>query len=357
LVFRDVSANSAAVQLRGIMLLVPSMVMNRRPFYLAAAIAIAVYAVVAVVNSGPPPPTPNPPGTIAFAAFGDAPYDPLEDRRYLLTLRDIDQHDLAFAIQVGDIFWRPCSEERYQRSLNWFNGLKHPVIYVPGDNEWTDCWTRQEGGFDPRDRLALLRRIMYPRPAMTLGRRTFPLETQSANPALAEFVEHARWSASNLVFATLHIVGSGNFTETFPARTAADDEEVQRRLEASLAWLHETFAAAKSAAAGGIVIAFHANPGFYWSPADQRPFRPLLDALAEEAVAYGKPVLLIHGDTHEFTTDHPLRARGTNQPIANVTRLEVPGSPDVGWVRVVVTTGETPSFAFEQRVVPRWKFW
>lgn len=328
----------------------------RRPAA-AIAIVVAAYTIVSTVDSGPPAPTPNPAGTFAFAAFGDAPYDPLETRRYGLTLRDIDQHDLSFVIHIGDIFWRPCSQERYERSRNWFNGLKHPVIYVPGDNEWADCWTRQEGGFDPRDRLALLRRILYPRPAMTLGGRTLPLETQSANPALAEFVEHARWSANNLVFATLHIVGSGNFTERFPGRTAADDEEVRRRLEASLAWLHETFAAAKSRSANGVVIAFHANPGFDWSPADQMPFRPLLDALAKEAVAFGKPVLLIHGDTHHFITDHPLRASGTNQPIANVTRLEVPGSPDVGWVRVAVTTGDTPAFAFEQRVVPAWKFW
>jgi hypothetical protein len=328
-----------------------------RPLGLAATIAVTAYAIVSIVNSGPPPPAATVPGTVAFAALGDAPYDPLETRRYLLTLRDLDQHDLAFVIHVGDIFWRPCSQEMYQRSLNWFNDLKHPVIYVPGDNEWADCWTRQEGAFDPRDRLALLRRVMYPRPATTLGRRTFPLETQSANPALAEFVEHARWSANDLVFATLHVVGSRNFTEPFPGRTAADDDEARRRLEASLAWLRETFAAATSQAARGIVIAFHANPGFDWIPAGQSPYQPLLDVFAEEAVAFGKPVLLIHGDTHEFITDRPLRARGTSQPIANVTRLEVPGSPEVGWVRVSVTTGNTPAFAFEQRVVPAWKFW
>jgi hypothetical protein len=35
----------------------------------------------------------------------------------------------------------------------------------------------------------------------------------------------------------------------------------------------------------------------------------------------------------------------------------VPGSPLVGWVRVVVTPGSTPSFAFDQRLVPRWKYW
>jgi hypothetical protein len=320
-------------------------------------IGVASFATLVLSTIGPPAPTPNPPGTFAFGAFGDAPYYPWEDWRYPLVLRDMDRHDLAFSIHVGDIFWRPCSDDRYARSVSWFNGLKHPLIYVPGDNEWADCWTEQEGGFNPRDRLAHLRRTLYPRPASSLGRRTLPVDTQSATPAFAEFVEHARWSQSGLVFATVHVVGSGNFTERFPARTGADDEESRRRLEAALAWFHETFAQARSQSATAVVVAFHADPGFDGPTADQVPFRPLLDAFEDEAVAFDKPVLLIHGDSHHFITDHPLKARATQQTIRNVTRLEVPGSPLVGWVRVVVTTGVTPSFAFEQRLVPRWKYW
>jgi hypothetical protein len=323
------------------------------------SLLVVVAAFTALVRStnGPPAPTANPPGTFAFGALGDAPYYTWEDWRYPLTLEDMDGNDLAFSIHVGDIFWRPCSDDRYERSLRWFNGLKRPLIYIPGDNEWADCWTEQQGGFNPRDRLAHLRRTLYPRPAFSLGRQTLPLETQSANPAFAEFVEHARWSWSGLLFATIHVVGSGNFTQRFPARTAADDRESRRRLEAALAWFHETFARAKSQSATAVVVSFHADPGFYGSPANQAPFKPLLDAFEDEAVAFDRPVLLIHGDSHHFTTDHPLKARATQKTIGNVMRLEVPGSPLVGWVRVVVTPGATPSFAFEQRLVPRWKYW
>jgi hypothetical protein len=324
----------------------------------AAWLSIAVAAALLVrLTSGPPKPTPNPPGTFAFGALGDAPYYPWEDWRFPQTLQDMDGNDLAFAVHIGDIFWRPCSDERYERSVRWFNGLRHPLIYVPGDNEWADCWMEQEGGFDPRDRLAFLRRKLYPRPGVSLGRQALPLETQSSNPAYAEFVEHARWSRGGLVFATIHVVGSGNFTRPFPARTDADDQEARRRLEAALAWLHEAFAQATAQAATGVVVAFHADPGFDRTPKDQAPFRPLLDAIEDDAVAFGRPVLLIHGDSHDFKTDHPVKARATRQTIASITRLEVPGSPLVGWVRVVVTPGATPSFTFEQRLVPRWKYW
>jgi hypothetical protein len=332
--------------------------MIRRSVRSAVWLLIVVAIVIAIRStSGPPAPTPNPPGTFAFGALGDAPYYPWEDWRYPLVLQDMDGNDLAFSIHVGDMFWYPCSDERYERSLRWFNGLKRPLIYVPGDNEWADCWTPQEGGFDPRDRLARLRRTMYPRPASSLGRQTLPVDTQSANPAFAEFVEHARWSHSGLVFATIHVVGSGNFTQKFPGRTDADDQESRRRLEAALAWLHETFARATSESVTAVVVAFHADPGFDWTPADRSLFKPLLDALEDEAVPFEKPVLLIHGDSHHFITDHPLRTRATKQTIGNVTRLEVPGSPLVGWVRVVVTPGATPSFDFEQRLAPRWKYW
>jgi hypothetical protein len=324
---------------------------------LSLVLVVAVVTAFVIATAAPPAVTPNPPGTFAFGALGDAPYDMYESARYPLMLDDLDRHDLAFSIHVGDIFWRPCSENRYERSLHWFNDLRRPLIYVPGDNEWADCWTRQEGRFDPRDRLALLRRVLYPRPGFALGRDTFQLETQASDPAFPEFVEHTRWSHEGIVFATLHVVGSDNFTMPFPARTAADDEEARRRLMASLAWLQETFARAKAQSSTAVVVAFHADPSFEGTPADQAAFRPLLDAFEDEAVAFGKPVLLIHGDSHRFITDHPLNARATGQPIASVTRLEVPGSPDVGWVRVIVTPGMTPSFAFEQRVVPFWKYW
>lgn len=312
-------------------------------------------AVLIRVN-GLPPAAPNPPGAFAFGALGDAPYDPFESARYPQMLTDIDAHDLAFAIHVGDIFWRPCSEEMYARSLHWFNALERPLIYVPGDNEWADCWTRQEGGFNPRDRLALLRRIMYPRPGVSLGRTSLPIDTQSNESGYEEFVEQARWIHDRVVFATIHVVGSGNFALPFPGRQAADDEEMRRRLAASLAWLRSTFARAKADAAPAVVVAFHADPDFEGGQ-DQVRFRLLLDALEDEAIGFGKPVLLIHGDSHRFITDTPLRSRRDGRIVGNVTRLEVPGSPDVGWVRIVLTPGDRATFAFEARVVPFWKYW
>ena len=85
--------------------------------------------------------------------MGDAPFSVLEEFRFRLVLRDLDAHDLTSVISVGDIFWRPCTDEMYQRARDRFNGLRHPVIYTPGDNEWFDCWEPGSGGYQPQERL------------------------------------------------------------------------------------------------------------------------------------------------------------------------------------------------------------
>jgi hypothetical protein len=324
-----------------------------------ALVVMAMLAVAVWLTSGPPSPATTAPGTFAFAALGDAPYYWWEDLKFRQVKQDLNQHDLTFVIHIGDVFWRPCTDRHYQSVLDEFNQLRYPVIYTPGDNEWTDCWERPSGGFAPLERLASLRKIFFANPAESAGGRRLPLETQSTRPDFAEFVENARWSHAGVTFATVHLVGSSNAQKAFPDRKPEDDEAVVRRTKAAAAWLTETFAAATAGGAPAIVIAFHGAPGFNL-PADNRhrqSFEPFLDALEVETERFGRPVFVIHGDDHHYTVDQPLRRRTTGQPLANLTRLMVPGSPAVGWVRVVVTPGATTTFSPAARVVPQWKYW
>ncbi|WP_233554421.1 hypothetical protein [Deinococcus cavernae] len=73
--------------------------------------------------------------------------------------------------------------------------------------------------------------------------------------------------------------------------------------------------------------------------------RDTLTTLAAEAKAYGKPVLLIQGDSHTLIIDHPPTEAGANTALGqtaaspvlrNVTRLQVMGEADVGAVEVTV---------------------
>jgi len=327
--------------------------MKRRKVWLAGLILLLL-AVFVLATRGPGEPSPNPPGTFSFAALGDAPYYPWEDLRYRIVLQDLQAHDLSWVLQVGDIFWRPCTDRLYRRSLGWFNGLRHPVIYTPGDNEWFDCWEPGSGGFAPQGRLKRIRQIFFSQPTRSLGGRSLPLISQGG-----EFVENARWSHQGMVFATVNIIGSQNGMKPFPARTPEDDAAVKRRTEAAVAWVRETFNAAMAANATAVVIGFHANPAFEDSPDDpfRQSFEPFLKTLEEEAERFRRPVLVIQGDDHIYTVDHPLKRRTTGRTLETLTRLQVPGSPAVGWVRVVVKPGAANPFSFEEHVVPRWKYW
>jgi hypothetical protein len=331
-------------------------VSTRRYLVIAAFVALAG---VLFVTAGPPAPSVTPVGAISFAVLGDAPYYIWEEIRYRQVLKDLAAHDLHVVLHVGDILWRPCSDGRYRLSLDWFNALPAPVIYTPGDNEWADCWSPQAGRYVPLERLARLREMFFASPPASVGARRVSVATQAAQAPFKEFVENVRWTHEGLVFATVHLIGSGNGTQMFPGREAKDDEAVVKRTSAATAWLRETFGEAKSLGASAVILGFHANPSFERSPGDseRERYEPFLSALEEEVEAFGKPVLVAQGDDHIYLVDHPLVRRTTGRRLGNLTRLQVPGSPLVGWVRVVVTPGAAPSFTFEERVVPRWKYW
>ena len=307
----------------------------------AVIAAVAVIAFALFTKSAPPHPTPTPAGSFSFAALGDAPYYWWEDFHFRILLRELDATDLRFTIHIGDIFWRPCSDAMYAKVRQRFDHLRAPVVYTPGDNEWTDCWEPRVGGYAPLERLAHLRQVFYsdaPR---------IPLARQSGFP------ENARWEQQGVVFATVHLVGSRNAMKPFPGRTAADDLAAQQRTAADILWMREAFASKNARA---IVIAFHGSPAFDEPPGHyyRQPFQSFLAALEEEVARFGKPVLLIHGDEHQYHADSPIISR---HALSNFTRLEVPGSPDVGWVRVFVNPSQQKPFAFEEHVVPNWKYW
>ncbi len=313
-----------------------------------AAVLLAL-VVVLFLTKGPPPPRTLPPrGMFAFAALGDAPYNAWERLQYHLVITDIRQHDLRFVLHVGDIFWHPCTDDMYLKTRARFAQMGHPVIYTPGDNEWTDCWDDEAGRFSPLERLRWIRQIFFARQVPGVARQP-------------EFIENLRWQQDGFIFATVHLVDSMNGMRPFPARTAADDLAVRRRTDAATSWMQQAFALARSQGAKGAIIAFHADARLEMAPADRerQVYEPFIATLEQEVEHFDRPVLVIHGGGHTLLIDHPLVSRTTHHRLKNLTRLEVPGSPDVGWVWVgVAPNAPSPSpFVFEPTIFPRWKFW
>ena len=62
----------------------------------------------------------------------------------------------------------PCSDALFARRRALLARSAHPLVLLPGDNEWTDCHRPSAGAFDPLERLAALRRRFFA-PGRSLG--------------------------------------------------------------------------------------------------------------------------------------------------------------------------------------------
>ena len=73
--------------------------------------------------------------------------------------------------------------------------------------------------------------------------------------------------------------------------------------------------------------------------------RRFLAALESETLAFNRPVLFIHGDSHYFRIDKPLYDSKSKRMIEDLTRIESFGSPDVHWIRVTVDLAKPALFS------------
>ena len=291
-----------------------------------------------------------------FAAIGDVPYSEADSLRFARLQGRIDAEDLAFVLHVGDFKGggSSCADAALEARLRMFSRFRHPLVLLPGDNEWTDCHRERAGAWKPLERLARLRALFFTPPGRALGGGSLTLVSQAADPARAEFPEHVRWSREGVVFTALHLVGSENALAGFPGRTPEDDAEAARRTGAAIAWMREGFRVARETDAPALLIALHGNPRFETDrEADPPgPYTGFLRALSGETSAFRRPVLLVHGDSHYFRVDKPLTGPESGRRLDNFTRLEVFGSPHVHWVRVQVDPGDPQVFRFRQEIVP-----
>ena len=292
--------------------------------------------------------------SFSFGLWGDMPYKKAGDEvKMPALLRSINGSDIAFSIYDGDIKdgSSACSDEVYTQALAMFGQIRQPVVYVPGDNEWTDCHRRNNGGFDPLERLDHLRKVMIPS-TRSLGQRQMELTRQGK---LGEkFVENARFRYRDIEFMTFNIPGSNNnlvlnehecsnkSVRTTRECEVANVEHVERDA-ANITWLRQGFAKASAMKSRGIVVVMQADPGFDLPETEEvdesqapgvRGYRRFVDALVTETEYFDGQVLLVHGDTHFFKVDKPLYSPAKLLP--NLTRLQTFGSPSIHWVRVVV---------------------
>lgn len=325
-----------------------------------------------------------------FVALGDTAYNlPQDIPVYENLIQVINETKPEFSIHVGDTWGAmPCTDDKQRWILSWFEKYQQPLIYTPGDNEWTDCRKPEalkaymkmlekkatkdelmmlarlqsfdselagESFVDSNLILENIRQVFFSKPE-SLGAKRLKLTRQADESDYKEMVENARWSHQEVSFATINVPGSDmNFTINNEARAI----EAIRRNKANVAWVKQVFAKAKADKSKAVVLAIHASlfvdgSGGEFSNHKLRggmggPYYWITRAIKDEAAAFEKPVLLINGDFHEFVIDQPFRVdqgEGEAPKFDNITRLQVYGAPDIRAVKVSVDTSTPWVFGF-----------
>lgn len=282
---------------------------------------------------------------LRFFAVGDAPYGDAEYAPFTRLLQQVGERAPPFIVHVGDIKGggQPCSDARNRRVADLFAAQPVPVLYTPGDNEWTDCHRRAAGARDPLERLQALRERFFADPSVLHNE---PLGLVVPN---RDYPENGYFVYQDVVFVLLHVVGSDNNHRQGHAEAL---QEWRRRSAANRALLDQATGVAGARGARAMVLFFHANPLLEQSP-PSAGFRPFIDDLERLLDRYSGPVLAVHGDTHRFQFNRPWQRSGTVATAGErFWRLEVPGSPFLGGVWITLTDDVARPFLIEV-VYPR----
>ena len=320
----------------------------RKAIIAVGAIATALVAAMAPLSAASA--AAGSPNALTVAVYGDAPYGttPTDNAEFLSTPPFIDSvnadRQVSFVAHVGDIHSgkQYCTQAYDDSIAALWRAYQKPLVYTPGDNEWSDCHKTAEGGGtynattgqidyvldpathqpidyaggNPAANLALVRSIFFPQPGRTLGTSMHVLAQAQlfdrAHPSDRRFVENVMFDRGGTLFVTLNLPGGSNNDADIwygaPTMSSAQSQDVAERTGADLRWLDRAFAQARFDNDQAVVVLEQAD---MWdldgnTAAHLSAYDPFVDSLAQHTTQFGHPVLLINGDSHVYRSDNPL---------------------------------------------------
>src|SRR5262249_29979623 len=143
-----------------------------------AMLVLGALAMSAGAGATPPAGTDND-GALTLAVYGDSPYGKSnsDTAQFLATpafIKTINADpNVSLVIHVGDIHSgkQLCSKAYDQSIFDMWTAFTIPLVYTPGDNEWSDCQKSGEigGERDPLINLGYVRDIFFANPGHTLA--------------------------------------------------------------------------------------------------------------------------------------------------------------------------------------------
>jgi len=321
-----------------------------RKLAVAGVIAAAITAPVALAHDDD---RPNRPRNVVqtLAIIGDIPYGDPQIAAFPAKIGEINADPgVSRVLHLGDIKSGSsrCDDAYFQARLADFQSFQDPLVYTPGDNEWTDCHRASNGAYLPTERLGALRSTFFAEYGHTLGGHARVRAQSRAYP------ENVLWNDKRVQYGVVHVVGSNDGHAPWFGDRAGQPEttaeralrwrEVIAREAAALEWIDRIFDAAEERGAPAVVLGMQAD---MWDgpPEIQTAFEPMKAVIADRAARFAKPVLLLQGDSHTFKVDTP-----AGQP-ANLVRVVVDGAATVTrWLRLRVDPARAQVFSCENVV-------
>lgn len=340
--------------------------MPKRGFVTLVAVGLAssVMSTATASTAGSP---------LTLAVFGDSPYgmsayapagqsaDTSQFQKTPAFIGTVNSDpSVSDVIHVGDIHsGKEFCTEGYDASIaSAWHSFTKPLVYTPGDNEWSDCHKAsslaspgQGGGFydsasgainyvgtsglsantadcvsyhcgNPLDNLAAVRRNFFAQPGHTLGSGKLNVVSQATaydpgHPGDAQYVENVRWAQNDIVFVTVNVPGGSNNDADpwykVPTATQAQTDERTNRTAADVRWLDAAFADARAKHAKAVVITAQAD---MWDLDGKTTkhltnYEPIISEVAAKTTEFGRPVLMLNGDSHLYRSDNPLSPTAT----------------------------------------------
>lgn len=298
--------------------------------HLSAVISAGLLSACSVGEGDPP--TASLPTTFSFYAMGDTAYDGLASYdQYSSLIDEINQAAPPFTIHVGDTGNVGACDPDYHNGVKaFFDTFEQPLIYTPGDNEWADC---HGVAFE---RLHKLRQVFFSA-AFSQGKNPMPLQQQPPLKGEIGLPENAAWQYGGIHFATVHVTGSNNHWSDALGNPGMP---WATRNQANRVWIEHTIDQAISDDAPAVVLVLHAEL-FIWEP--NNGFDKIKNTLEAEAVKFGKPILLIDGDIHDYSLKRPFKAQ-------NILQLRPGGWPCITATRVTVDVNTSDVFSAPEPV-------
>lgn len=292
----------------------------------------------------------------SFALIGDMPYGTDALAPFDRVIGEINaDNDVQFVVHVGDVKKgsERCDDALIVSRFALYQKFRTPFIYTPGDNEWTDCHRESAGKFNPLERLAFVRKLFFPDPDFSTGGKKMRVVSQSQSQGFSEYVENVWFKHRQVLFATVHVIGSNNDLEPWSGIDKMDSvanpradrlAEYKAREAANLAWLDEVFR--ESIDCKAVFVAMQADPRFDLKAGapERAGFDVFLAKLQSLVLASGKTVILAQGDSHVLVIDQPF-------PTVRFTRLQTFGEDQIHWVKIGVDPKSANFFTIQPRIV------